>query len=88
MNEKLALLIGLRAVAGFAFILVNYAIKLGSVTLVNALKGIEYAAVFVLTLLLSRFLPTIIKEFPSRKLIAAKSLGIAGITIGLWLLAK
>ena len=87
-GSGIALLIGLRAVAGFAFILVNYAIKLGSVTLVNALKGIEYAAVFVLTLLLSRFSPTIIKEFPSRKLIAAKSLGIAGITIGLWLLAK
>ena len=83
----IVLLIGLRAIAGFSFVLVNYAVKLGSVTLVNALKGIEYGVVFIFTVFLSHCYPAIIKESPDKKIVAAKSLGIAGIAFGLWLLA-
>ncbi len=43
-----ALVISNKSLAAFAFILLNYAIYLGSVTLVNALQGIQYAFLLLL----------------------------------------
>ncbi len=67
----------------FSFVLINYAISLASVTLVNALQGTQYAFVFIMALVLSFAFPKLLKEkLTSRviiKKIAALSLIIAGI---------
>lgn len=81
------LLVTVRVAAGAAFIGLHYAISLGSVTLINALKGFEYAVLFGFTMVLSRYVPHIVKESFEKKLIAMKSVGIAGIIAGLWMLA-
>lgn len=81
------LLVGIRVLAGAAFLMLHYAISLGSVTLINALKGIEYAVLFVTMLLISRFRPGIVQELFAWKLVAMKSVGIAGVIAGLWMIA-
>jgi drug/metabolite transporter (DMT)-like permease len=56
------------------------------VPLVQGLQGIQYAFLFLLTLVFSRRFPTILKEEISKKIVLKKSLAIAMITIGLALL--
>ncbi|MDP3963970.1 MAG: DMT family transporter [bacterium] len=82
------LLVMVRIAAGAAFITLHYAISIGPVTLVNALKGFEFAILFITTLLSSKYFPHIVRESFERKLIAMKSIGIAGIVAGLWMLAS
>jgi len=48
--------------AGIGFILLNYAISLGSVTLVNALQGIQYVSILFLAGIIVRISPGAIKE--------------------------
>ena len=76
-----------KGVAGLAFILLNYAIFLGSVTLVNALQGIQYAFLFIITVILSKKFPQILREQISRRIIIQKIIAILLISLGLGILA-
>lgn len=88
MTIKLgALIAGNKAIGGLAFILLNLAISRGEVSLVNAVRGIEFVFVFIFTLLLSRKFPNILKEEISRTIITRKILAIMIIGAGLALLA-
>ncbi len=71
------------SVAGF---LQNYAISLGSVTIVNAMQGTQYALLLVGTIALSKYFPKILKEEVSRAIILQKLFAIAMISTGLYLL--
>ncbi len=51
-----------RVLAVVGVILVQYAIALGSVSIVNAMEGLRYAALIIAVALLSRFAPKIFKE--------------------------
>ncbi|MBN2854441.1 DMT family transporter, partial [Patescibacteria group bacterium] len=55
------------------FILQNYAIFLGSVVLVNALQGVQYAFILVFSAGLSLLAPKILKEKFSKRIIIQKS---------------
>ncbi|MFA5061857.1 MAG: DMT family transporter [Patescibacteria group bacterium] len=46
----------------FGLVLIQYAIALGSVTLVNALAGVQFAILIIFVALLSKFFPKIFKE--------------------------
>ena len=76
-----------QACGGSGAILIQYAIFLGSVTLVNALQGAQYGFVFILAALATLFLPKLIKETISREIIIQKILAILIIGIGLYLIA-
>lgn len=76
-----------RVFSASGFILINYAYFLLNPTIVNALQGIQYAYLFLATLLLSRFWPQILTEKISRPLMSAKISGIAVIILGTVLLA-
>ena len=76
-----------QACGGGGAILIQYAIFLGSVTLVNALQGAQYGFVFILAALATLFLPKLIKETISREIIIQKILAILIIGIGLYLIA-
>jgi drug/metabolite transporter (DMT)-like permease len=72
---------------GVAVILLNYAISLGSPTLVNALRGVQYAGIFAIALLLANKYPKLLDEDLSAKSIRLKLSGIVLIIIGVILLA-
>lgn len=82
-----SLFVSNKALSAFAFILLNYAIYLGSVTLVNALQGVQYFFLLIIVLFLSKKFPQIIKERISRKVIFQKTIAILFIAFGLGVLA-
>ncbi len=68
-------------------ILIQYAIFLGSVTLVNALQGLQQVFIFIIVLFLSLFAPKILKEEMSKQIFFQKILAVALIFIGLYFVA-
>lgn len=76
-----------KALAGLAFILLNYAISLASVTLVNALAGIQYVFLLILVILLSKNLPFILEEKITWPIMIQKISAIFLIGLGLLILA-
>ncbi len=75
-----------RIFAGLAPLVIVAAISLGSVTLVNALQGIQYPLLFILAIIFSRRWPRIFQEEISRETIVQKSLATLCILLGLALL--
>lgn len=69
--------------SGAGFLLFNYALSLGPVTLVNALSGVQYVFLFLATVVLSRLAPGIVRESRSRRELTFKSIGIAMVALGI-----
>lgn len=67
-------------------ILQNYAVSLGSVTIVNALQGTQFAFLFLLTWFLSARFPKILKEDFSPRTFSFKIISLALISFGLFLI--
>lgn len=67
-------------------ILLQYAMALGSVSLVNALAGVQYAMLIVVVAFMSKFFPKIIKESFTQKEIIQKAVAVFIISVGLFLL--
>ena len=75
-------------VAGaLGFTLMNYAISLASVSLVNAMQGAQYAFLLVMVGLLSRKFPKILSERLSGWVLVQKIMAIILISIGIGLIA-
>jgi hypothetical protein len=75
----------LGAVAGF---LQNYAIAIGSVIIVNALQGFQFAFLLILTSALSIYYPRILRENLSGPILALKIIAIFLITGGIILISR
>ena len=71
-----------KGISAIAHIILNYALKLGSVAIVNALQAVEYAFIFLLALGLSFFCPRIFYESLAPKHIIPKMIGIALVSCG------
>lgn len=71
-----------------ALILQNYAINLGSVTLVNALQGTQYLFLLGLAALVSRYYPRLWKEEYSRVTLTQRLAGMGLVGLGLILLVR
>lgn len=69
------------------FILQNYAVFLGSVALVNALQGIQYAFILVASAILALSAPKLLKETFSWPIIIQKSIAVLIIGLGLYFIA-
>jgi drug/metabolite transporter (DMT)-like permease len=67
-------------------VLVQYATALGSVSLVNALAGTQYALIIIFVALLSKFWPRVLKETYVRKEILREIAAVLIISLGLALL--
>ena len=76
-----------QGLAAIGFLLQNYAIFLGSVVLVNALQGVQYAFLLVLGGVLSIFYPKVIKEKISKYIILQKAIAVILIAFGLYFMA-
>lgn len=66
--------------------LIQYAVSIGSVSVVSAFEGLKYAILIILVALLSKFFPKILKENYSRGEMAREVLAIFLIGVGLILL--
>ncbi len=75
---------GSAAAGSMGSLLQNYAISIGSVVIVNALQGVQFAFLLILSIFLSEFYPNIIKEDINRRILIQKITGIVLISIGLW----
>jgi hypothetical protein len=73
-------------IGSLGFILQNYAIFLGSVVLVNALQGTQYAFLLIISAGLALWKPKLLKENFSKKILIHKILAVAFIAFGLFLL--
>lgn len=69
-----------------SFIVLNYAISLGSVTLINALQGTQYVFVFVMAVALAWKFPKLLGENITPRVIIQKVIAIGAIVLGLILL--
>lgn len=76
-----------KTISGVAFALLNYAISLGSVTLTNAMQGIQYLFLLVIVAFLSKKYPTILTEAIGKKAIAQKIFAVVLIGLGLAIIA-
>jgi drug/metabolite transporter (DMT)-like permease len=84
--KHVALYYSSRASGTIGGFLQNYAVSLGSVTIVNALQGVEFVVLLLLTSFLSIYYPRVLKEKVSFSAIFLKLNAIALITVGLVLL--
>ncbi len=71
-----------------AIIFYYIAISSGLVSLVAAISSLEPFFVFVFALLLSLFVPRILKEDIGKRAIITKALAIILIIVGAWLIAS
>jgi len=86
-HKKSGLLVVFNQALGAAgFILQNYAVFLGSVVIVNALQGAQYAFLLIISAGLALWKPKLLKETFSWRILTQKSLAVAVIVIGLYLL--
>lgn len=81
-----ALIVFNKAIAGFASILLNLAVFLGSVTLINALSGIQYVFVLALVILISKTFPRALEEKTNAAIILQKIFSVSLIGTGLIIL--
>ncbi|MEK7160495.1 MAG: EamA family transporter [Patescibacteria group bacterium] len=81
-----SLMVGTKIMAGFGSLFVSLAVSRGNVSLVNALQGSEYAFLFLMTLLLSRRFPDILREKLNSAIIFQKFAAIVLICLGLVLI--
>ncbi len=79
--------LGSQAVGAVSFIFINYAISKASVSLVNAMQGIQYALLIVLVLVGHVVAPKLVAEAMSKKSLALRSIGVIVICIGIALVS-
>lgn len=85
-KKTLSLVVLTQGAGGLASILQNFAIFLApasSLAIINALRGVQYAFLFVITLIFSLFYPKILKEEISKKVVIQKVIAILLILVGL-----
>lgn len=83
-GKKSFLFFGNQGLAAIGSFLQSYAIALGSVALVSALQGVQYAFLLVIGGLITVLYPKIIKENIAKSVIIQKIIAIILITIGLY----
>ncbi|MEJ0021995.1 MAG: GRP family sugar transporter [Candidatus Doudnabacteria bacterium] len=86
--KNVALYYSSRASGTIGGFLQNYAVSLGSVSVVNALQGTQFAFLLGLTSFLSVYFPKVLKEKISYGTITLKLGAIALISFGLFLITK
>jgi drug/metabolite transporter (DMT)-like permease len=71
-----------KALSVVAIILIQYAIAIGSVTLVNAMVGIQYVIMFLFILFMTKFFPKVFKEYVTKKELAVEWIALLFVVIG------
>lgn len=85
-RKNLPFFLFVRIMAAVAFILLNWAISMGNVALINSLKGTEYLFLLFIVFVLSAKFPSVLKEELRGNVLIQKLLGVFLIAIGLYML--
>jgi drug/metabolite transporter (DMT)-like permease len=86
-NQKnFGFILGAKIVSGTGTILINYAISLGSVTIINALVSVQYSFVFIFIVLLGFLNRKMIQEKVTTKNIIFKTAGLILVIMGIFLI--
>lgn len=75
-----------RIFAALAFIMLNWAISMGNVALINSLQGVQYVFLILLVIFLSRKFPSLIKEEFGGGVMLQKVIGVSLVSLGLYML--
>ncbi|MCF7835553.1 MAG: DMT family transporter [Candidatus Marinimicrobia bacterium] len=86
LRKSLVLVVSNKILSAGAFFVLNYSIMLGPVAIINALQGIQYVFLFLLTYLAYLWYPNFVKESFSRRSVCEKIIGIVLISLGVVLL--
>jgi len=82
-RHTMSIVIADKVLGVISVICLQYAIAISSVTLVNALVGMQYVLMFVLVYLLTKFLPKIFKEYFTKREFLVEVVAIVLVTLGL-----
>jgi drug/metabolite transporter (DMT)-like permease len=83
---KLVFMAG-QASGALSGLLISYAITLTSVTLVNALQGLQYVFLLIMSVIVSSRFPQFFHDEFSGRVLWRKLFGVVTIGLGLWLLS-
>lgn len=86
-NKNKFLVIINQTLGAIGFILQNYAVYLGSVVLVNALQGVQYAFLLVISTILALSAPRLLKETFSWRIFLQKMAAVIAVAVGLYFIA-
>lgn len=82
------LTIGAQTSGAVGFILVNYAIALGSASLVNAMQAVQYGLIVLVAWFGGEYLETLLDEEKTPLIVTLKSIAIAFVAVGLFLISE
>jgi len=86
-NKNKYLVVFNQVIGSVGFVLQSYAVFLGSVALVNALQGVQYALLLIISAGLALLAPKLLKETFSWRIILQKLLAVLVIALGLYFIA-
>lgn len=81
-RQALSLVITTKILAVLAVILIQYAVAAGSVSLVAAMSGLQFALMFGLIYMLTKLAPGVFKEYFTRRELAVQIIGILLVVTG------
>ena len=84
--KNMLFFLSVRLFAAAAFILLNWAISLGNVAMINALQGVQFLFLILLVLLLSKKFPNILEEEMGGGVMFQKIMGVILVSLGLYVL--
>ena len=84
--KNMTFFLGVRLFAAAAFILLNWAISLGNVAMINALQGVQFLFLILLVLLLLKQFPKILEEEMGGGVMFQKTMGVILVSLGLYVL--
>ncbi|PIR02987.1 MAG: hypothetical protein COV60_02720 [Candidatus Magasanikbacteria bacterium CG11_big_fil_rev_8_21_14_0_20_43_7] len=82
IRHAIGIIVTAKGLSVVGVVLIQLAIALGSVTLVNALVGVQYALMFLFISLLTKFAPTFLKETFSKSEMVVQTVAIVLVLIG------
>ena len=83
--KNIIFFLSVRLMAAAAFIMINWAISLGSVAMVNALQGVQYLFLFMIIVIISNKFPKMLNEQLGGGVLLQKLIGTVMICLGLYL---
>lgn len=81
-NRSKALFVSNKIMAGIGFVILYFAIKLGNVSIVNALLGVQFMFTFLIAIIFRNKIPGI-RENLDKKAVISKVAGMAFVLVGL-----
>ena len=84
--KNLGFFLGVRVLAAVAFIMLNWAISLGNVALINSVQGTQYIFLLLIVIIISHRFPKVLEEELGGGVLMQKIIGTALVGLGLYML--